>query len=119
MTQNKHTVEEYMEGFRTGDHARILDCLTDDVEWVLPGAFHLHGKTAYDAEIENPAFVGHPAIAVTRLTEENDVVVAEGTVRAEHRENGVIHLAMCDVFEMRGGKIRKLTSYLMPDSSAG
>ena len=103
-----------MEGFRTGDHARILECLTDDVEWVLPGAFHLHGKEAFDKEIENPAFTGHPVIVVARMTEENDVVVAEGTVRAEHKENGVANLAMCDVFELREGKIRKLTSYLMP-----
>jgi ketosteroid isomerase-like protein len=47
MTQNKRPVEEYMEGFRQGDHARVLNAV------------------------------------------------------------------FCDVFAMRGGKIRELTSYLM------
>ena len=111
---NKATVLEYMEGFRRSDHRRILACLTDDVEWILPGAFHLHGKPAFDGEIENPQFTGSPVIEVTRLTEENDVVVAEGTVRAQKADGTVILLAMCDVFEMRGGRIRKLISYLMP-----
>jgi hypothetical protein len=41
MSENKRTVETYMEGFRKSDHALILSCLTDDVECVLPGAFHL------------------------------------------------------------------------------
>lgn len=109
---NKHTVERYMEGFRRGDHAQILDCLTDDVEWVLPGAFHLRGKQEFDAEIENDAFTGHPEITVTRMVEEDDVVVAIGSVVARKKSGETLNLAMCDVFEMERGKIRKLTSYL-------
>lgn len=41
MTANKKTVEIYMDGFNKSDHKQILSCLTDDVEWVMPGAFHL------------------------------------------------------------------------------
>ena len=63
-------------------------------------------------EIENDAFTGHPEITVDRMIEENDVVVAEGTVVARRKDGVVMNLAMCDVFEMRGGLIRKLTSYL-------
>ena len=112
MSENKRTIETYMDGFRVSDHQMILACLTDDVEWILPGAFHLVGKEAFDAEIENPAFVGSPEIVVDRMIEENDVVVAEGTVKAKPREGEPILLAMCDVFEMRDHKIRRLTSYL-------
>ena len=113
MTQNILAVERYMEGFRTTDHAKILGCLTDDVEWILPGAFHLRGKEAFDREIENDAFIQPPHIEVTRLTEQNDVVVAEGFVRTKRKDGVEITLAMCDVFDMRDGKIRRLTSYLM------
>ena len=111
--ENKRVVEEYMEGFRQLDHARILACLSDDVEWVLPGAFRLRGKQAFDAEIENPAFAGAPKIRVDRMIEENDVVVAEGVVEATKADGSTLQLAMCDVFEMRDEKIRRLTSYLM------
>ena len=113
MSENKRTVEEYMEGFRRTDHARILACLTDDVEWDIPGALHLVGKKAFDKEIENDAFVGSPTITVTRLTEENNVVVAEGSVRSEKKGGGLLNLNFCDVFVMQGGKIKRLTSYLM------
>lgn len=113
MSPNKQTVQRYMDGFARSDHAEVLDCLTDDVEWVIPGAFHLCGKSAFDKEIENEAFVGRPTIAVTRMTEEGEVVVAEGSVRSQRKAGGTLHAVFCDVFEMRGAKVRRLTSYLM------
>jgi ketosteroid isomerase-like protein len=113
MSQNKQTVQAYMDAFGRSDHAEVLACLTDDVEWVIPGAFHLTGKAAFDKEIENDAFVGRPAINVSRTSEENDVVVAEGSVRAARRAGGLLNAVFCDVFEMRNAKIRRLTSYLM------
>ncbi len=64
-------------------------------------------------EIENEDCTGRPLITVTRLLEENDVVVAEGTVRAERTNGEFIDLAYSDVFGMRHARVRKLTSYLM------
>lgn len=117
--ENKKTVEKYMDGFRKSDHARILSCLTEDVVWDIPGVFHKTGKQAFDQEIENDAFQGRPAITVTRLTEENDVVVAEGSVRTQKRSGEFLNLAFCDVFEMRSGKIARLISYLMEVKGSG
>ena len=42
---------------------------------------------------------------MTRLIEEGDVVVAEGTVRNALSDGGVLCLVFCDVFLMRGGQI--------------
>lgn len=112
MTTNKQTVRQYMEGFNKSDHAQILACLTNDIEWSMPGAFHLSGKAAFDKEIENDAFVGSPTIEVTRMTEENDVVIAEGTVRCARRGGGFLNAVFCDVFEMQDAKIKRLTTYL-------
>src|SRR4051794_21069125 len=112
MSQNKQTVRRYMEAFGKTDHAGVLSCLTDHVEWDVPGAFHVTGKAAFDKEIENDAFVRHPVTTITRMTEENDVVVAEGSVRATRKDGGVLQAVFCDVFVMRNSKIESLTSYL-------
>ncbi len=113
MSPNKSTVQAYMDAFGRSDHAAVLACLTDDVEWIVPGAFHLRGQTAFDAEIENDAFVGRPAITLERLLEENDVVVAEGRVRSARKDGGVLNAVFCDVFVMRAARIAHITSYLM------
>jgi len=113
MSRNKQTVEKYMEAFGRSDHAEVLSCLADGVEWIIPDMFHAIGKSAFDAQIENDAFVGRPSITVTRMIEEDDVVVAEGRVRSARRDGGVLNAVFCDVFELRDGKIERLTSYLM------
>jgi ketosteroid isomerase-like protein len=113
MTTNKQTVQKYMDGFNAGDHDMILSCVTDDVVWEMPGFFHLTGKEAFDNEIENENFVGRPIIHTLRTVEEADIVVAEGTVKCERKEGGWLNAAFCDVFHMRGGKIRQLTSYVL------
>ena len=101
-----------MDGFNRTDHETILSCLTDDVEWELPGMYHHFGKEAFDREIENDNFTGKPIITVTRMVEENDVVIAEGSVIATQKDGVVLNIRFCDVFEMRDAKIRKLISYL-------
>ena len=40
-SQNKETVQAYMEAYARWDHAAILATLTDDVVWFIPGALRL------------------------------------------------------------------------------
>ena len=102
-----------MDAFARTDHREVLSCLTDDVEWLIPGLFHIKGKEAFDKAIENEEFIGSPSISVSRMIEEDGVVVAEGSVRSVLRDGGVLNAVFCDVFVMQNGRIKHLTSYLM------
>ena len=113
MSQNKQTIKDYIDGFIATDHQKILSCLTEDVTWYIPGAFNISGKDAFDKEIENENFVGSPAIEIIRMVEENDIVVAEGSVKSTMKNGGKLDALFCDVFHMQNGKIKHLTSYLM------
>jgi uncharacterized protein len=119
MTQNQITVETYLEGFRMTDRAKILSCLTDDVEWLIPGFFHVRGIDEFAKHIVDEGFTGKPVITHTRTIESNDVVVVEGSVRAPKTDGTFTDLVFCDVFDMRGGKIRRLVSYLVQTKAAG
>lgn len=112
MSENKKTIEKYISGFNKSDHEQILSCLTDDVVWEMPGIFYHKGKEAFDSEIENSAFEGKPVVVITRLTEENDVVVAEGTVQGKRQGGEVFNAVFCDVFEMENTKIKRLIGYI-------
>ncbi|MQA28738.1 MAG: nuclear transport factor 2 family protein [Luteitalea sp.] len=113
MSDNKQTVRRYIQAFTKTNHAEILSCLTDDVVWEIPGAFQVQGKDAFEKEIENDAFVGSPTIQVTRMVEEDNVVVAEGTVHSARKDGGALNAVFCDVFVMHNAKIAHLTSYLV------
>lgn len=112
MSDNKKTIEKYIDGFQKSDHVQILSCLTDSIVWEMPGLFHLEGKEAFDGEIENPAFSGSPVITMNRMTEEADVVVLEGTVQGKKADGTPFKAAFCDVFEMENHKIKRLIGYI-------
>lgn len=113
MTQ-RDLVAAYFDGFRTGDHARILATLTDDVTWVIHGHRTTTGKTEFDGEIENPAFTGHPHLDVQRILEDGAVVVATGEGRGVSVEHGPFHFAFNDLFTFRDGLIARVDSYVVP-----
>lgn len=112
-SNNKQTVTKYLEAHARLDHEAVLACLTNDVIWEMPGVYGRIGKAAFDKGIENDEFTGYPEIEITRLIEENNVVVAEGTVIAKRRDGTTLNAAFCDVFHMENGLIKILTTYVM------
>ena len=113
MSENKRTVERYLDGFRRSDHAQILSCLTDDIRWTVYGAFQLTGKAAYDAAIEGPGFTGPPRLDVVRMVEEGDVVMAELTGSATRETGEELRMSMAEVFVMRDGLIAERRAWVI------
>jgi ketosteroid isomerase-like protein len=114
MSRNTDTVTTYLDGFRRNDHAQILSCLTDDIEWTVFGAFHLTGKQAYDAAIEGPGWVGPPRLDVVRMVEQDDVVMAELAGEVPREGGGTARLSMAEVFVMREGRIAERRAWVIP-----
>ena len=113
-SRRKQAVQRYFDGFRSSDHEAILALLTDDVVWDLPGFKHLTGKAAFDSEIENEEFVGSPTLALDRLIEERDTLVAVGTGHAQLRGGQAFRFAYTTVFTFTGNLISRVESYVMP-----
>jgi uncharacterized protein len=112
-SSRKKAVRAYIDGFRTGDHDAILALLTDDVTWEMPGFIDTRGKDAFDEQIENDAFEGHPKLTIHQLVEEDEVVVAIGEVEAARKDGGILSAVFADVFYFEGDKIRRLETYQM------
>ncbi len=118
MSQNKKIIETYLA---TRDRSKIGPLLADDVEWVewvdgVPASgARTKGKAAFiqnfgDDELQSE---------VARMTEENNVVVAEGTARVHKKEGGILTVRFCDIFELEKGKVKRLNSFgaLVKDSA--
>lgn len=114
MSLNTDTVNRYLDGFRTNDHAQILSCLTDDIEWTVYGAFNLKGKQAYDEAIDGPDFVGPPRLDVIRMVEQDNVVMAEIYGEAPRPDGSTLRMSMAEVFVMRDGLIAERRAWVIP-----
>jgi len=118
MTANKRTVNRYLEAFSKSDYQGILSCLADDIIWEIPGVYRKTGKEAFAFNLENSNFSENPTIAITRIIEEGNVVMAEGTMVVKTKDAGLIDVAFCDVFTMKEEKIDHIIIYIADKSGA-
>jgi ketosteroid isomerase-like protein len=109
VTAQKAVVEKYTDGFRTGDLAKILSCLTDDVVWALHGAKTLVGKDAFAAEADN-AGGPLPDLTLDRLIEEGNTVAVVGHCGVSLGGNPA-DFVYSEVFTFTGGLVSRLDTF--------
>ena len=71
----------------------------------------LKGKDQFEKEINNEAADGNPTITISQLAEEGNIVVAEGTVKGNLKNGGIMDAFFCEVFHFDDGKVKQLTTY--------
>src|SRR5258705_13802890 len=108
-TQQNAVVEKYTDGFRRGDLAQILSCLSDDVVWALHGAKTLVGKDAFAVEADS-GDGPNPELALDCLVEEGDsvAVVGHGSVSLG---GDPVDFVYSEVFTFTGGLVSRLDTF--------
>jgi ketosteroid isomerase-like protein len=115
MSSNKNVVATYQAALGNLDWAAVASCLADDVERVewadgFPSSgVPVRGKSAVVKDMEAPRKF---QIHVTRMTEENNVVVAECVVRVPLEKGGEFVGQSCAIYELENGKIRRMSSFV-------
>ena len=110
MSPNKKVVETYLA---TADRSKVAPLLGDDVEWVewgdgVPASGVRHrGKAEFIQNFGDDEL----RTQITRLMEEDYVVVAEGVVSVFKKDGTVLKVRFCDIFELENGKVKHLDSY--------
>ncbi|MCI4318787.1 MAG: nuclear transport factor 2 family protein [Thermoplasmata archaeon] len=110
LSPNKQLIETYLA---TADKSKLGSLLADDVEWVewgdgVPASGAVtRGKDAHiknygDDDLRN---------VLHRLTEENNVVVAEGTAHVTKKDGSSLSVRYIDIFEVEHGKIKRKQSF--------
>ena len=106
------------KGFNNGDVDAILDCVTDDFEWILAeGPDAPHGKVVHGRE-GVAATMAARAKAIPELRfSETDLIYAGDRVIGTYRVTGCyadgrrIDARGCDLYVIRDGKIARKDSY--------
>jgi ketosteroid isomerase-like protein len=110
MSRNKEVIATYLA---STDRSKVAALLADDVEWiewgdgVPPTGARTRGKQAFIQNFGTDELRSE----VSRLTEENNVVVAEGTVHVHKKEGADLRVQFVDIFELEDGKVKRLNSF--------
>jgi uncharacterized protein len=110
MSANKQLIERYLA---TSDKSKLGALLADDVEWIewgdgVPASGAItRGKEAHIKNYGDDELRGE----IHRLTEENNVVVAEGTAHVTKKDGRHLSVRYVDIFEVENGKIKRKSSF--------
>jgi uncharacterized protein YndB with AHSA1/START domain/ketosteroid isomerase-like protein len=107
-------VDRYMDGFRTGDHATILGCLTEDVTWDIVGHATVAGRGDFEALIDGPAGASLPRLTVEGSVAEDDMVAVFGAGEFDDPDGTPHTFRFADSFTFRGDRISAVVSYVVP-----
>ncbi len=90
----------------------MLPMLTEDVErWEVGQPKRTRGKKEFEEEMAPGPNVVRLQNDITRMIEEGNVVVSEGTVQVSQQDGKVLHVQYCDVWEFEGEKVKRITAY--------
>jgi uncharacterized protein YndB with AHSA1/START domain/ketosteroid isomerase-like protein len=107
-------VERYVDGFRTGDHAAILACLTEDVTWEIVGHASATGRGDFETLIDGPQGASLPRLTVDLTVEEGDVVAVFGAGEFDDSDGTLHTFRFADSFTFRGDLVCAVVSYVVP-----
>jgi uncharacterized protein len=107
----KDIVEHYIDGFRSGNSAKILKCLADDVIWRLHGCDTFTGKSAFADNISNDEFCALPLLEIRDLIQEGDRVVAIGYGAVDEKIGGRRGFNFCEIFFLKNELISEIDTF--------
>lgn len=109
MSANKKLIES-LEGKKPVELAPLL---ADDVEWIewadgVPASgARLQGRAAFIQNYGDDEVQGH----ISRMTEENNVVVTEQTVHVRKKDGTQLTVQACNIYELEDGNIKRKSPY--------
>ena len=118
MSSQKAMVQRYTDGFRSGDLAQMVSCLTEDVVWASGRAKRretsLHGMktlTGRDAFAAEAAGGPTPQLYLDRLIEEGDSVAVVGHGNVDMGSGEPVDFVYSEVFTFRDGLVGRLDTF--------
>jgi ketosteroid isomerase-like protein len=113
-SERQRSIHHYVTEYGAGHYESAVSIFTDDVRWIVVGAFESNGRDQYVANMTNDQVEGHPTIDVIAYIEGDDEVVVEGTATQALAGGPSITVPFLDVFAFRGDKVYEKRSYCVP-----
>lgn len=118
--QNLQTVRDAYAAFSRGDIPSVIDLLTDDVAWELPGPAQIPYAGSYHGKDRTLEFFRRlsesdevQSFEPQRFFADGDMVVVLGTYGARIKATGKTATAdWVHAFTLRGGKVARWYEYL-------
>lgn len=115
MESNKEILIKANKAIVNGDNEGFLAFCTEDTQWKFVGDKILQGKEAVRQWMtEN--YTEPPKFNVSNIIEENNFVVALGTITSKDENGKTIHSLYSDVWRFHNSKMAELNAFVIETS---
>lgn len=112
VNNNKAILEKANAAISKGDNEGFLSQCTEETIWTFVGDKMLKGKEAVRQWMRT-AYVEPPKFNVENLIEEDDFVIAVGTISMNGEDGKIADYSYCDVWRFRNGKMDELKAFVI------
>ncbi len=112
MTEKEKFLRTFHRAFAENDTGYIMDNITQDISWDIPGDRYVQGKEAFASALKEMKNEGKTKVEIEHVITHGKTAAVNGTVLYE---NGMSH-AFCDIYVFSGfknPKVKEITSYVV------
>lgn len=113
MLSNKDIVEKVNAAFAENNMEGFLSYCADDIGFTMVGEQAHKGKDDIRRWMASMVSMEPPRISNIKIIADGDSVASHGTMTMKDKDGKPASYAYCDVYEFRGGKIAKLTAFVL------
>ena len=119
MSEIKHFIEKFNEGFANNDIDFIADQVTEDLVWKMPGAPDIVGKAAFRKQMEEMKNHEPAKLFIDNVIVDGKMAAANGTMTT-YKDGKEEIWAFCDIYTFTNNplKISAMHSYVLQTNAA-
>lgn len=107
----KEVIEKIVDAFDRSDVEGILDLMTADAVWEMVGGRALVGKDEIRSSLIEMGEMEMLGSTKDHMIIEDATAAVDGAVKYKGKDGQVHEMYYCDVYELKDGKVSKMTSY--------
>jgi ketosteroid isomerase-like protein len=117
---NRTIIQEVIDAFDANNVEGILQHLTDDVTWTMIGDRVISTKEGMRAFLIEGADIQMVSSTKDNFIIDGDRAAVNGEVKCKNKNNGDLYeMFYSDLYELKNGKINKMTSYIIDKKKKG
>ena len=116
--ENKRIVKEVNDAFARNDMEGFLKYCADDVVWHMAGDRTVSGRDNIREWMQQMEGHGPPKFTVDEIIAEGDSAACRGEMTMAGPDGTENNYSYCDVYNFSGGKITKLSAYVVQEKGA-
>ena len=115
---NEAVLLEANKAVSNGDYEGFLAFCTEDTHWTFVGEKILKGKEAV-RQWMTETYIEPPKLNVSKLIEQDDFLVAIGTIAVKEENGKTVFSSYCDVWRLQDGKLAELNAFVSETGENG